>query len=1147
MYEKILLQKLLITSKYATYCMLLQSMALTFAFANNGGAQTKRLNEIYISVHLEGLSLEDALVEIGKKSDFMFVYNDHKVKKHEEAGIQSGNKALYEILLKLSKDHGLRFKRVDQNIFVNRIKHRDRPVEEVINTDPPADIDIYGKITDENGQGLPGASILEKGTTNGTITDNDGNYRLSVKEDARLVISFIGYLSEEVGVDGRTIINFQMTPDLTHLEEVVVVGYGTMKEVNVTGSYAQVDGEILENRPVQNIGQALQGQIANLNITTVGDPGGVGTPANFNIRGFTSLNGGEPLYVVDGVPVESLQNINPVDVKSVTVLKDAAASAIYGGRAAFGVILVTTKTGKKDRVTVNYNNMFAWSAPTTLPKMANALEFALATNESGANSGANPLFSDEHLDRIRTYMENPGSIPTTLPRTDNPNAWGWVEGNDNIDWYDLYLRDWAPTQKHDLSISGGTDKITYYLSVGHFYQGGKLKFGNDRYKRNNLASSIRAEPTDWMRIELKTRYADGEINNPHAYPSLAGNWFHLAGTRWPTWPFINPDGNPSWIGMRPKFTQPGRDISREKDLWVIGDMELEPIKGWKTNIQYSTNQITRNSSEHMTPIYQILIDGSKSAVTPNSRITRRLATNNYRSLNFYSSYEKEFGEHYFKFLVGQQIENWNATGISGTNLNLITNELASFSVATGDPVLSNALTQESASGTFGRLNYNYKGKYLFEFNARYDGTSRFPEGDRYGFFPSLSLGYDISKENFWPTDKVNQLKIRASYGSLGNQDVPNYLYLAQVPIRNQLGYVLGDARPNFLRQPGLVTSQLTWETVQTLNFGLDVAFLDDKLMVSFDRYIRKTLDMLGPQAALPAVLGAAVPVGNNSDLETKGIELRLDWRDKIGEINYNITLVMSDNITEITRYHNPTGLLSVFEGQMVGDIWGYTSDGLFQTEEQIQNAPDQSLFFPTWNLGDVRYKDLDGDGEITRGSVTVDDHGDLSVIGNNNPRYSYGFTVGADWKGFDLSMFVQGVAKRDFWLSGTNFWGFLGSYGSAVWETTLDYWSPENTDAYWPRPYANREIRKNQQVQTRFLQNAAYMRLKNLQIGYTFPTELVGRLGLQRVRIFASGENLLTFSGINENFDPEVIGGRWGSGKLYPVAKIISFGANVQF
>ena len=318
MHEKILLQKLLMMSKYAIYCMLLQSMALTFVLANNGEAQTKKLEEIYISLHLKNSSLEEALAKIGEKSDFMFVYNDHKVKKNEEVSIQSENKPLYEILLKLSKDHGLKFKRVDQNIFVNRVGGRDRPVEDAINRVLAENIDISGKITDENGQALPGASILEKGTTNGTITDSEGNYKLSAPEDATLVISFIGYLSQEVNVGGRTTINVQMTTDLTHLQEVVVVGYGTMKEVNVTGSYAQVDGEVLENRPVQNIGQALQGQIANLNISTVGDPGGVGTPATYNIRGFTSLNGGEPLYVVDGVPVENLQNINPVDVKSVT-------------------------------------------------------------------------------------------------------------------------------------------------------------------------------------------------------------------------------------------------------------------------------------------------------------------------------------------------------------------------------------------------------------------------------------------------------------------------------------------------------------------------------------------------------------------------------------------------------------------------------------------------------------------------------------------------------------------------------------------------------------------------------------------------------------------------------------------------------------
>ncbi len=1120
-------------------------LCFTVAFSLTPNAIVSQNSKIEVKED-KNLTVEEVFKLIMDQTDYNFFFEKGIFKNfskvHIKKGIIKTNK-----LLKRSLSQGDFDVQIDED---NTIIIKEKPLNNDMNE--KQQIAISGVVNDQDGQSLPGANIVEKGTSNGSQTDFDGKFSFNVSsENATLIVSFLGFTTQEIPLNGQTEITISMEKNASALDEIVVVGYGTQKKENLTGSYEQISGEVLENRPVANIGQALQGQIGNLNITVAGDPGGVGTPASFNVRGFTSINGGGPLLVVDGVPIDDLQNINPQDVESVTVLKDAAASAIYGGRAAFGVILITTKSGTKGKTIVNYNNILAWNAPTTLPKMANSLEFALATNESGANSGANPLFSDEHLDRIRTYLENPGSIPTTLPWGGNPNWWGWVEGNDNNDWYDVYLKEWTPTQKHDLSVSGGSDAVTYYLSLGHYHQKGLFEFGDDRYTRNNLTSDITANPLSWMKLNLKTRYSEGTTNEPHAYGPWLGNWFHLAGTRWPTWPLINPDGNASWVGVEPWYTQPGRDITKTKNIWFTGGAELTPIKGVNVNIQYSRNHATNNNSQHRTPIYQILVDGSKQALVPNSRITRSLASSNYQSINVYASYQKQLGGHHFKLLAGHQQEKWDGTSILGTNTGLINDNLPSFAVATGEPIISNALTHRGASGTFGRFNYNYKEKFLLEVNARYDGTSVFPEGDRFGFFPSVSVGYDLAKEDFWPVEDIDQLKLRASYGSLGNQDVinslGNYPYLSQIPIRTGLPYILGGAQSNYLTSPGLVSSSLTWETVRTTNIGFDATLFKNKLELSYEWYRRETLDMLGRQAPLPAVLGAGLPVGNNADLQTTGVELNIRWRDNIGDLNYHASLVLSDNKTKITRYHNPTKLLDTWvAGLTVGDLYGYTSDGLFQTEEEVQNGPDQSIFYPTWNPGDVRYKDLDGDGEITRGNLTLGDSGDLQVIGNNTPRYSYGFTLGGDWKGFDFNMFVQGIGKRDYWLSGTNFWGFLGAYGSAVWKTTLDYWSPENTNAYWPRPYATGEIGKNQQVQTRFLQNAAYMRLKNIQLGYTFPKALVNRMGIEKVRIFATGENLLTFTKLNDNFDPETIGGSWGSGKVYPILKSLSFGINLQ-
>ena len=458
-------------------------------------------------------------------------------------------------------------------------------------------------------------------------------------------------------------------------------------------------------------------------------------------------------------------------------------------------------------------------------------------------------------------------------------------------------------------------------------------------------------------------------------------------------------------------------------------------------------------------------------------------------------------------------------------------------------------------GTFIRANYNYKEKYLIEFNARYDGSSKFQRGDRFGFFPSVSVGYNIARENFWTIEHiVNSLKLRASYGSLGNQNVGDYLYLSTVNVGNNYGYLIDGVRPNYLDAPGLVSRNLTWETVSTIDVGVDASFLSNQLNLSFDWYRRTTTDMFGPANALPAVLGASVPQENNADLRTSGFELNLGWRDQIGkDFSYNVNLVLSDYVSKVTTYNNPTKILSTYyEGQTIGEIWGYKTAGIIQSEEQLKKIPDQSYIYGNWTIGDVEYKDLNNDGKIDKGKNTKDDHGDLAVIGNTTPRFSYGISLGAQWKGFDLNIFLQGVGKRDFCPptggnSGVFFWGFTGGFGSNMYEETSDFWTPENSGAYYPKPYNSSEVYKNQQAQTRYLQNAAYLRLKNFQLGYTIPQIIMSKIGLERIRMFISGENLFTITSLQKNFDPELLNGSWGAGKVYPLSKTFSFGFNVDF
>lgn len=1026
---------------------------------------------------------------------------------------------------------------------------------------------ISGKVTSEGGETIPGVNVIVKGTTIGTVSDVDGNYSLPVPDlTGALVFSYIGFTSVEVPINDRTTIDVSLAEDVQSLEEVVVVGYGTQKKANLTGAVAQVDDKLMSNRPVANIGQALQGTVANLNITPSADGGAPGSTVNYNIRGATSLSSaGSPFFIVDGIPVDNINNINPTDIKNITVLKDAAASAIYGARAAYGVILVTTKTGSSTgKVTISYSNMFGFNNATNVPNQVNSLEFARAYNIASINAGQSPMFSDEHITRIVAFMNDPVNTPSNIPNPNNPDFWSYATlDNDNVDWFRAFFKPGTNNQKHDLSISGGGENSTYYVGAGYFTEGGLLRYGDEKNERFNVTSNLHFTPLKWLRGDLRARFSRENRNVPSpAYNGDIGNWVHYATTRFPNWSLKDPNGHWSATSVIPRQTE-GRGISATNTINLTGAIEIEPIKDWKINVDYTYRQAAFKGSEQAKPFAQEYTVSEVPVMSTNNYFSSTMSQKDYNAINIYTSYDKELGGHYFNFLVGQQVELTKFSSLYGLRRDLISPDLPSLAVATGVQTTSGRLTHWANTGTFARINYNYNEKYLIEFNARYDGSSKFPEGNRFGLFPSVSVGYNIANEDFWSIkNHINLLKLRASYGSLGNQDVTkgdpdltNYLYLNTLEIGSNYGYILNGVLPNYLTAPGLVSPDLTWETARTFNVGIDAALLSDKLAVSFDWYNRTTINMFGPTNALPATLGAAVPIRNNADLETKGFELNVGWRDEIGkDLSYNVNLILADNISTVTRYHNPTKILSTFyEGKTLGEIWGYTTRGIIQTDDQLSQMSDQSFIYGNWTKGDIAYQDMDGNNIINNGKNTVDDHGDLSVIGNSSPRYSFGINLGASWKGFDAIIFLQGVAKRDFspptgGNSGVFFWGFTGGFGSNMYEETLDFWTPDdNTDAYLPKPYNSGEVRKNQQTQTRYLQNAAYMRLKNLQIGYTIPHAIMERIGLQRIRVFMSGENLFTLTSLQKNFDPELTGGSWGAGKIYPLMKTMAFGVNIDF
>ncbi|QZT36559.1 TonB-dependent receptor [Halosquirtibacter xylanolyticus] len=1018
---------------------------------------------------------------------------------------------------------------------------------------------IRGQVIDENKGPLPGVTITTEGAKHGTITDMDGFFQLKIEESVdKLHFSFVGMKTKTVILGTNKLINVQLFPSAIGLDEVVAVGFGTQKKANLTGSVASVGEEAFSSRPVSNVTQALQGKVAGLSITTNKSGGTPGASKSINIRGLGSVNGKNAPYVlVDGIEM-SLDDINPNDIAQISVLKDAAASAIYGARAAYGVILVTTKNGKEG-IHVNYSNNFSFSTATNLPNKMNSLDFVEYYNDAAHNSGQSPVFNDEMIDRIRTYMGDPNSIPVAVPKTTDPTRYDWGTANANTDWYDEHFKSWVPSQTHNISISGGNGNTKFYLSGGYFTQDGILKYGDDKYTRKTINAKLETKIASWITVKGSILYRSSTNDKPS---TGIEQYFHDVSRLWPTYPIIDPNGNFTDLSKVTGIRDGGRNIQEKNLFGLTGEINFEPIKNWVTTVRIN-KKIGFNESNKSSLFYNgYLVDGSTVPLNRQNSLTTGASSANLLSPQVFTTYKLDLAkDHHFNILAGVQQELKESEGKTITRKDLITQGVVSVKTAVGDLTASDNREHSSTQSLFGRFNYNYKGKYLIEMNARADGTSRFAEGSRWGFFPSVSLGYDIAKEGYFKslTDHISQLKVRFSYGSLGNQNVANYLYLENMKYKAQSSWILGSVRDPYMENPNIKSSSLTWEVVTTKTIGLDIALLNNRLTGTFDFYEGITSDMLGPSNTVPAVLGTGAPKENNAEMRTRGIDFSLSWKDKIGDFNYFITGTLNNYSKEITSYKNDRQLINnYYVGKEIGEIWGYRSNGLFQSEEEVKGAPSQKFINKKpWQEGDVRYEDLNGDNEINKGKQTIQDHGDLEVIGNTTPKMQYGISLGASWKGFDFSMFIQGVGKRDLWLDQSYFFGIVGNkHVSSAFNDHKDYWTPENTNAYYARPYMDRQSGKNQQKSSRYLQNGAYIRLKNLQLGYSLPSSLLQKWSITKIRLFVSGENLWTHSNLADMFDPEATSGKknrnsnkagTGNGKIYPLQMVLSTGISVSF
>lgn len=1039
---------------------------------------------------------------------------------------------------------------------------------------------ISGLVKDNEGEPLPGVSVAVKAgeSISGVVTDINGKYQLKASPDATIEFSFIGFKSIQQQVGNRKVINVTLEIDNQILEEVVVVGYGTQKKVNLTGSVSVIDSKAFESVPVANAVQALQGQVPGLNIYS-NKGGGLNQKQSINVRGIGTIgegSTGDALILIDGMEAD-IFSVNPQDIESISVLKDAAASSIYGSRAPFGVVLVTTKKGKAGKAQINYNNSFRLSSPINMPSSLDSYTYALFFNDAGYNSGWGSYnwVSQTRLQRIKDYMD--GKISYTTIPLNGSNTWadGYQEGNDNIDYYNLFFKKNVFAHEHNFSVNGGTDKIQYYLSANYLDQDGTLRMGEDYSKRYTMSAKISAQLSRAVSLSSNTRFVRNDFVQP---THMNDSFFSDIGRQcWPVKPLYDPNGN-LFDDHVQQMKNGGRKTERNTWLYQQFNLTIEPIKGWRLIGDLSYRYNTQYAHEDLLTISQIGVDGVTKVRSwdENSSVSESSFASDYFNVNLYTDFEKTFAKsHHLKALAGFQAEANNYRNIWAQKIGITYPGKPTINTSTGidkdgkviAPNVSGGHNRWSTAGFFGRVNYDFQEKYLVEANLRYDGSSRFRSDDRWGFFPSASLGWNIAREEFFqPATRImNTLKLRASYGSLGNQNTT-----ALYPTYTVMGtgtsdkWLMNGVKPNIAWAPALVSYDLTWEKIRTWNVGIDIGLFNNRLTGSFDYFIRNTNDMVGPSEKLPATLGIAVPPSNNTDLRTAGWEVELMWKDRLQNgLNYSLRFTLADSRTKITRYSNPSGLIdSFYEGKYCGEIWGYETIGIARTDDEMAEHVGslvnggQSALGQDWQAGDIMYSDLNEDGKIDAGARTLDNHGDLKRIGNSTPRYNVGIDLSADWKGFDFRMFWQGTLKRDYFQGSYYFWGANGSQG--YWFSTAlkgheDYFRNDessplgvNLDSYYPRPLLN--TNKNQQCQTKYLQNAAYMRLKNLQIGYTLPRKIVQKMGVQNLRFFASGENLLTITDLVKFFDPETIeSGSFAHGYAYPLSRTYAFGLNITF
>jgi len=1071
-------------------------------------------------------------------------------------------------------------------------------------------------IVSDNAGVLPGASVLIKGTTLGSITDAAGTAVIDkVPANAVLVVSFVGYESQEVAVDGRSVVKVTLKDDSVLLNETVVVGYGTQKKVNLTGAVDQVTSEVFEGRAVANVTQMLEGAVPNLNINLA--DGKPGRTADFNVRGTGSINGGSALVLIDGVEGDP-SLLNPNDIETVSVLKDAAAAAIYGARAPYGVVLITTKEAKTGKAQVNYTGNFSIETPTNSPDVVTdgyvwADHFATAYyNYNNAwPSGMNKTqqFSLGWLEEYKKRHET-GNFGTII----SDGSWGLTKGRyvyfpEDVDYFGTMFKKSVVSTNHNISVSGSDGKFDYYLSGRYHYYDGLFNSDKqtDRYNSFNLRAKMGYQVAPWLKITNNLDYSFNKYYNPITYSEGSGVVYrNIADEGHPSSPILNPDGTLTFCGVYSVgdllYGQSGQNTVNEvlKNTTGFAAQWLNNTLRLKGDFTYRKTTYERTKKEAYTDYSkQVDANGVSILETINDKSGNKFSETNtwnrYLAANIYGEYENTFGEkHYFKAMAGWNYEQSQQKQVYASNTDFVTNDIESLNLTLGTDNKSTTSTWSAYKfgGAFARVNYIFDERYLIEFNGRYDGSSRFPANHRWAFFPSVSAGWRVSQEHWWNVNPaaVSNLKIRASYGSLGNANgLGNYQYKQTMSISTS-GYLLNGVKQRYTENPAALPEDLTWETATTYDLGIDAGFLNSRLTLNGDVYVRKTKDMIVAGPTVPDVFGASSPKGNYADMTTKGFEVSLAWHDSFNlggkPFTYSVKGSLYDYVSTIDKYNNEKYTLSAaanqslagnyYVGMTIGELWGFESNGLWQNQSDIDaavtkaQAAGQKYYNPimqnsksyTLYPGDLKIEDRNGNGYIDRGQNTVNDPGDRYIIGNEDPRFMYGINIDLDWNGIWVSAFFQGVGKQDWYPSNeaSIIWGqYNRPYNNMPKWHLNNYWTEDNPDAFLPRyaGYYGPLYKGTDNANTRYLFDVSYCRLKNLQVGYKFNKKVTNALKMQGLAVYFSGENLFTWSPLYKytkdinvsnigKSDVDLSDSR-GDGYNYPMMTSYTIGLNITF